>query len=346
MSVEFENAILAGVTLIREAIQSQNYEAGSDGWQIAADGSAEFSDLTIRSSDGSGSTVMIANGEIRVLNGDGDTVVEIDSTGYRLYSDTGQIVAEIKLDGGGARGGFYTRNFAFPQNVYAFLSGGQLTSGPVDNTVADIHGFLQYVMTDTAVNPYAVQTLSSGALDLALDDEARIQLVSERGQRPVAWVDGGSSAIAANLRVTGTVIADELQLTDTTFAFHTPVIANAGTATFTSRTGWSYNFGDIRFFNASFTVGAAGSGATAITVTAPSSIYRDTEQTFSCHTTSTTVAGAVMNGNAVSLTGGAGNVIDRISVSNNGTTNRDNILTGALLLAGATVTIQGFYRES
>lgn len=44
----FRNSILAGVTLIREAIQSQNYEAGSEGWTIDADGHAEFNDIVIR----------------------------------------------------------------------------------------------------------------------------------------------------------------------------------------------------------------------------------------------------------------------------------------------------------
>src|SRR5690242_3268330 len=63
VSIEFENAILAGVTLIREAIQSQNYSPGEAGWQVKANGEAEFADLTIRSSDGSGATVEISNGK-------------------------------------------------------------------------------------------------------------------------------------------------------------------------------------------------------------------------------------------------------------------------------------------
>lgn len=39
---------LAGTVLIVEAIQSQNYAAGSAGWQIAADGTAEFNNVTVR----------------------------------------------------------------------------------------------------------------------------------------------------------------------------------------------------------------------------------------------------------------------------------------------------------
>lgn len=102
MSISFENLLVAGVTLIREAIQSQNFVQGVAGWQVKADGSAEFSDLTIRSSDGSGATVVIENGTaeftaangwkiiidptlslpvIYFLDGDGDVAGAINATG-------------------------------------------------------------------------------------------------------------------------------------------------------------------------------------------------------------------------------------------------------------------------
>jgi hypothetical protein len=203
--VQFQDDLAGGVVLIRPALQSPDYVAGVSGWAVKIDGTAEFSDLVIRSSDGSNSTVAIANGEIVISNGSGDVLTEIDSNGYRLYTPSGSLVAEITLDAGETLGGFYTRNFAFPENVYAFLAGGQLISGPVDNPIADIHGFLQYNIAPSVAQPYTVQTLSTGAIDTALDDEARIQLISQRGQTPVIWVDGGSSAVPANLIVTGSL---------------------------------------------------------------------------------------------------------------------------------------------
>lgn len=48
MAIDFKKAITAGVTLVREAIQSQNFVAGSSGWRIAANGDAEFNNLTAR----------------------------------------------------------------------------------------------------------------------------------------------------------------------------------------------------------------------------------------------------------------------------------------------------------
>jgi hypothetical protein len=46
--MEFGNPILGLETLIRTAIRSKNFLTGISGWRIAADGSAEFNNLTIR----------------------------------------------------------------------------------------------------------------------------------------------------------------------------------------------------------------------------------------------------------------------------------------------------------
>lgn len=46
----FTNSILAGETLVRDAIKSEGYVPGSSGWSINRDGTAEFSDLVSRGS--------------------------------------------------------------------------------------------------------------------------------------------------------------------------------------------------------------------------------------------------------------------------------------------------------
>lgn len=48
MAIEFVNPLTAGTVLVREAIQSQNYNPGSAGWIIEADGDAEFNNLVVR----------------------------------------------------------------------------------------------------------------------------------------------------------------------------------------------------------------------------------------------------------------------------------------------------------
>lgn len=44
----FTNPVFGGNTLIRPAVRSPNYTAGSQGWSINRDGSAEFNNLTLR----------------------------------------------------------------------------------------------------------------------------------------------------------------------------------------------------------------------------------------------------------------------------------------------------------
>lgn len=44
----FTNSILAGETLVRDAIKSEGYVPGSNGWSINRDGTAEFNDVTTR----------------------------------------------------------------------------------------------------------------------------------------------------------------------------------------------------------------------------------------------------------------------------------------------------------
>jgi hypothetical protein len=46
--VPFSNPIVAGNTLIRDAIQSEGYTPGTVGWAIERDGDAEFNDVNIR----------------------------------------------------------------------------------------------------------------------------------------------------------------------------------------------------------------------------------------------------------------------------------------------------------
>lgn len=69
--MEFADPIVGGTTLIREAIRSPDYAAGTAGWSIDRDGSAEFNDATVRGTlevtgtrDGDEITVTIADGAI------------------------------------------------------------------------------------------------------------------------------------------------------------------------------------------------------------------------------------------------------------------------------------------
>ena len=44
----FQNDVVGGTTLVRNAINSPNYVPGVSGWTINRDGSAEFANVTTR----------------------------------------------------------------------------------------------------------------------------------------------------------------------------------------------------------------------------------------------------------------------------------------------------------
>jgi hypothetical protein len=62
MAIQFVNPITAGTVLVRSDVRSQNYAAGSAGWIIEADGSAEFNDVTIRGGTVVSGTALYYNG--------------------------------------------------------------------------------------------------------------------------------------------------------------------------------------------------------------------------------------------------------------------------------------------
>lgn len=149
-----------------------------------------------------------------------------------------------------------------------------------------------------------------------------------------------------DVAATGTVTANELGITGTTFTSYTPTVTGGGSATYTTRTGWYYKLGKMVYFNAEFVVGTAGSGTTNVTITAPSSIYRGGRQVIPVHARGAYLFGLAGNGHAYTYETGSGAVIDQITVSNDNAQNRDGILQGVSLVADARVTIQGWYREA
>ncbi|MYR11933.1 hypothetical protein GTY62_15235 [Streptomyces sp. SID724] len=335
----FRNSILAGSTLIREAIESQNFQSGVEGWQIAADGTAEFSDLTIRSSDGLGRTIVVANGRITIRNAANIVVTEIDSDGYRLYNGDGVMVADLRLDPSGQIGGLYTRGFQFGDAVYSYLAGGTLVLGPVDNSLADVHAFVNYVASTDLPEPYSVLTLSTGLQDIALDTEARVQLVSQRGYPSRVWIDGGSGMAPADLIVTGTTDTASLKVLSTEFTTYVPAITGHGSATFTTRTGWFYRFGSLVIHGFTLVVGTAGTGTSVVQIGAPTSIYRAGRQAI-------TLNGEGLGGTGnsgvlqlVSFTSGSGSMWDRLRNSAGAN------VVGSSLAAGAFITGVNIYRE-
>lgn len=91
---QFSDPIVGGQSiLIRDAIKSRNYDPGTAGWTINADGSAEFADVEIRGSgifgDNPGQHVELSSaGEILIYDTADDLVMFLDGT-QLLIQDTG-----------------------------------------------------------------------------------------------------------------------------------------------------------------------------------------------------------------------------------------------------------------
>ncbi|MEE4546455.1 hypothetical protein V2S66_31385 [Streptomyces sp. V4-01] len=128
---------------------------------------------------------------------------------------------------------------------------------------------------------------------------------------------------------------------------YTPVVTNAGSATFTTLTGIYVVMGPLTWVNIDLTVGTAGSGSGLVTITMPSAPDHTQRQVLTMHTESVGSGGNASShiggGEAVFLAGGSGTTTDRLRTDEGSTTARENNVMGNDLLAGGHITIQGFY---
>lgn len=403
----FRNSILAGLTLIREAIRSQNYDPGVAGWAINADGTAEFSDLTVRSSNGSGDTIELVNGEVLVFD-NGVLVGKLSASipglligaaglpQVSVYSvagigrvefdanspATGILAAltmaifnaggatenlSLQLQGPGVTGATDRVEFLLDSQNNDGTSQanivGRVAAGPNlfvwDRTGAAT--FVRWVVSPPASAQAALwvdaAAAHSGSLILATRDADTRFAVGIAGQ--IAHLPEGSASQSCyflNVNLSQTAPLQRLQKDSSdkyvvdangvlsTYAgnswnTYTPVISGGGTATFSTLTGYWQRTGKRIDFVAYFAVNVAGSGAGTVSITTPTNVDRSTRQSIPMHADGITATQAGP-GCAVCFVGGSGTTIDRLRA-------RDNTnITGANLLAGAIVVIEGFYREA
>lgn len=73
VSVPFTNPIIAGTTLVRQAIKSPDYVSGVSGWTINRDGSVEFSNAIVRGTMETGNTTL-DNAGLHLIGDDGSRI--------------------------------------------------------------------------------------------------------------------------------------------------------------------------------------------------------------------------------------------------------------------------------
>lgn len=115
--VQFQNPIVGGDTLVRDAIKSQNYVMGSTGWSVNQDGTAEFNNVTIRNGETVSSTDLYYNGTPAA----GNLIASISAT-----------------QGTDAYGNIYFSGICsyYPsKNTYVQMLNGQIFTGLMSDTV-------------------------------------------------------------------------------------------------------------------------------------------------------------------------------------------------------------------
>lgn len=250
----FRSAILAGTNLIREAINSPNFVAGVSGWSINRDGSAEFADLLVRSSDGSTSTITVANGQIVIANGAAVTVTEIDADGYRLYNSSGTLVAEITLSGGATNDPGFICYAPSGRRYYAMLSRGFLELGD-DNVVYDVQPAWEHFSTAGA-DPSTLAATSGYVGNAGAWDAATLELVGQTngaaGDRPKIKLgsSGGTADVVLNgvEQPAGLTAYGAISATTGTASAETVYITKAGVV---FRQGRAYRITIKGFFSSS-----------------------------------------------------------------------------------------------
>ncbi|MFE0812665.1 hypothetical protein ACFW34_35110 [Streptomyces sp. NPDC058848] len=347
----FRSSILAGTTLVREAVQSQDYTPGSAGWSINADGSAEFNDVVIR----------------------GGTVVSGTALYYDPSPGPGTLIMSIAAEAGTDQyGNAYEGGVSwYEAGTPVVQLGGDLDDlfGMAGVTALDAdsgrvaaltNGSVAFLPTDPA-EPYA-RSAGGGLIYFGEYDPAvmRLQLISGRavsGQRyALINLDSATTGVKAEVALAADSVATgdfrfsvygETRLKGAiteyaadTFETWTPVISGGGTATFDVRDGWYQRVGKMIYVYATWSVGTAGSGASAVTVSLPVVPWRGTASRR--QTISGDVSGASPEGplSGVIFAGGAGATLQRIQMSD-GT---DAI--GTDLAAGSIWILQGWLREA
>lgn len=334
--MQFQDELAGGVTLVRPALQSPGYVTGSSGWAVKVDGSAEFNNVVIR-----GSTTVGGNGF--------------------YYSGTpaaGNLIMSVS-----AAAGTDTYGNAYTAGVGVYGTADRVTARSTSgDTVALRADAVSYVAdstspgiqfrksTDTGDGASITEyddTFSRGMLLLSPspvnsgsggEDFAYIQLDGKFANDPAIQLNafGPNSTIGIN----GTIFdaAGGISAYGGPATPYTPSLGGDGTATYSNRSGWWIQVGNMIFYNAYFVASGAGSGATMLSLSAPTEIDRTARQTLLCHAESLTASNSGTC-TAVALTTGSGATWDR--VRNPSGTN----LVGSTIQASTILSFQGWYRR-
>lgn len=351
----FRNSVVGGVTLVRPAIKSPNYSTGSAGWAINADGTAEFNAVTIRGGTIVGGTALYYDG----APGPGTLIMSISATagtdpygnaytaGVGVYGTSDAVTVQSTAGDTAVLTADAPSGIADPTGPGLVL---QKASGDAEGaslTEWD-DGFQRgiYLRSPSAVaDPSALEGVDYGAMrmtGLYYGADPEIQL---KAGDPVDAPNGGIYLNSTFVDASG----EMLTYASDTFHTYTPLFANVGGATTSTQTGWYLRVGKMIFVNAHAVFNGAGAGVGIVGIRMPTDVDRTTRQVLTCHCETVSMQGVgattTRGGEAVALTSGSGNLLDRIRLDDSDGDGEAN-LQARDLVVGSVVTVQGWYREA
>lgn len=217
--MKFSDAILAGVVLNREAIQSDNFVSGSTGWRVLKTGSAEFNNVIIRGGTTVGGDFLAYNG----IPANGNLVVSISANGGT------DPFGNVYLPGSVSYG---TRTGV---NYYSAITGAIIELGVNGSSASP--AFLEY--NSLGGNVYEL-FMTSGRQSGSFQN-ANISLVSESvigAHDQTMYLDANSVQVTNDLEVTGNVTANNMA--SGTVAFSSAEIAVNGVGTWCNNKAVSF----------------------------------------------------------------------------------------------------------
>jgi len=227
--VPFSNPVAGGLTLIRQALRSLGYAAGVSGWSINKDGSAEFSDATIR-----GKVIATGTGGARIVIDPAGTTPEID-----FLSPDGSNLAFVNLVSGapsqaqlGINSGKYDPGDGVRRYFRLFAADNNIVAQVIrESNQHNFGGFIQWVQHAITM---AIQDTDGGTFTrFQINDDGSMTLTTDSGL-PVLLKNGGI------IVPTGSLINDHSNVANTATATEAKDVI--GDSSFTAIANRRYTF--------------------------------------------------------------------------------------------------------
>lgn len=220
--MQFQDELAGGVTLVRPALQSPDYDEGVSGWAIKIDGSAEFNNIVIR---GTGTDPAIIIGpdtapQVVIYNDGFSGVVELPTNDDN--EDSPARLASVVYDGGAA-----DERLAVELQGPAHDVDGNRLALQINSARADLSTPANFQLFDVAT-----QNLILFADNDRVQVNESLQVTPEDGDANIPFFVDGNPAAAASIATIRRDGSNVLNINNDGNTQLSPAVANANSALF------------------------------------------------------------------------------------------------------------------